>query len=538
MFTKPSNSSLLNPQLIRPVHVRDWMHTLLPVIGNVALGDVCMPKSHDAGMWYKSGGTRIGGTANNILTQTQSIYQQLHCGARMFDIRPVISGGKWVCGHYTHTGRMLGWQGGNGASIAEVIKDVNHFADETKELIIIEVSHSYNIDAERSCNDSERADLLDRLSGFHYIYQAANPRGIRLDRERINNYIGGGKSCVLVVFAGDEDFNPEHLAARGFYINTQLPLRDRGVCRMQTDSEAIDCTLGLAQFSVLNLTKAHVLREFPVLLQHMANDYPSTISIDDVHNVDAVTFAVAVNCFRNKVGHGAEPVVVYGGRHLEDPGVRGHILFAILHHNDFVVSNENLGGDPLPNVVKSCAVYYQENGLVKGRFAWEGQPLRFSQDIHHIVYGGVEVTQQGVYNRFYDALTKRDPLQVHNTNLGGDPLPGVQKTCTVEYTTSSYALRKRRTVRELETFDFDMDILSVEYGDRPITDLGVIESMFKAMKDNQAFLVNNLTMGGDPKPGVRKVCKVRYMAGKYARESKVKEVKEDGKMWLEAERPE
>jgi len=439
-------------------HVRSWMQVNISIIGSLPLKDVCLPASHDAGMWYKSNGTMIGGTENNILTQTQSIYQQLQYGARVFDIRPTISHGKWVCGHYTDTGKWpLGWQGGDGASIDEVIDNVNRFTDENKELVIIDISHTKNMEEERDCNDAERADLLNKLSRFNHLYRTNNSKDFRLDNAPVNDYIGGNKSCVIVTLPHDEGFDLNNLAPRGFYIkNTQLPLKDRSMTHSQTDDEAIKSTLGGPEFgspfSVINLSKPYIAGQLPLVLQSMVNDFPNTIVIDNVHNVDVITLSLAVTYHRHNISKGdTAPVIVYGGKLITSPEICSRVAAAIQKHEDYAVTNESMGGDPLDGVPKSCAVYYSDGGLVKGRFAREQQALPFSYDIRRIVYGGVEITQQAVYNRFFNAFAKRESIQITNDSLGGDPTPNIFKTCTIEYS------GKQRTMKEGEWMDFGRD---------------------------------------------------------------------------------
>jgi len=495
------------------------MQTHISIIGDLPLSDVTIPRSHDAGMYTKTWGTKIGGTENNILTQTQTILRQLEYGTRIFDIRPTFHSGEWYCGHYTNTSSLLGWQGGNGASIRDVISDVNGFLGKNPELVIIEIDHVGVMDGEmRDCVDEERADLLNLLSTFRPLYQG-NTKDVRHDSVHVNDYIRDNNPCVVVAVASDCHFNPDHLVSRGFYL-FDPPIRerkDRGLCRMQTNDEALNCTImSLGRdhhFSVLNLNKVHVAREFPAVLQDMARNYPSTISLDNIHNVDGLTVSLATTYHRHNVIKGnMDPVIVYGGRLITSSETTSRVTAAILKQEDYVVSNENLGGDPLEGVVKSCAVYYHSNGFVKGRFAWEGQALCFSQDIHRIVYGGVEITNQAVYNNIFHALNTGSSFHVTNGGLGGDPAPNVPKTCTIEYSSGS-SLRKRRTAAENEQVDFGQDIFSVEYGGSAITDPAVLENIFSAMKHGTRFLVCNVTMACDPKVGVTKTCRISYKNG-------------------------
>ena len=115
------------------------------------------------------------------------------------------------------------------------------------------------------------------------------------------------------------------------------------------------------------------------------------------------------------------------------------ILAEVAKGEDFVVSNANLGGDPLVNSVKSCAVYYSAGGFLKGRFALEGESLNFSKDIVSIFYGPagatvpVAITEQVAYYNFYNALLTGKSIAVNNKTMDKDPAPGVRKECTIVY---------------------------------------------------------------------------------------------------------
>lgn len=102
----------------------DWMQKSLGSIGNRTLKAICMPGSHDAGMTTFNPGT-AGANFANTQTQILNIYDQLRYGSRFFDIRPVISDGVFVAGHYSEVGTSTVWLGGNGQSIADVISQVN-----------------------------------------------------------------------------------------------------------------------------------------------------------------------------------------------------------------------------------------------------------------------------------------------------------------------------------------------------------------------------------------------------------------------------
>jgi len=110
-----------------------WMSTFIDKLGERKLKHICMPGSHDAGMYKLNGKTPVA-TQKNTQTQILNIYDQLRRGSRYFDIRPVVgNGGRWLTGHY---GNVLGvWQGANGESIDDMIADVNKCVPSTRNTI-------------------------------------------------------------------------------------------------------------------------------------------------------------------------------------------------------------------------------------------------------------------------------------------------------------------------------------------------------------------------------------------------------------------
>ena len=502
-----------------PNHVRRWMQGHISVIGDLPLSEICIPASRNAGMYVRFSETP-GGADDNDLFQTMSIYDQLRFGARMLDIRPTYHYGGWFCGHYTHTGAAFGWgewKGGDGASIEKVIEEINLFTSRNSELIIVNISLVFNMDEGRKCNNAERDQLLNLLSNLNYLYTARNPMDIRLDRMRLREYIDGNQPCVLVVFADDAylDLSPDHPASRNFFHKqTRLPINERHICpkrdgEVQEPDPGFGSSLGSTSASVLTMNDTFVQTEFPVVLQDITSDYPSTIVIDNVRNVDAITLSLATTYYRHYFSNGVtDPVIVYGGHLITSTEVFSRIATAIHNQEDYTVSNESLGGDPLYLVYKSCAVFYYDYGLVKGRFAWEGKALTFSQDVYRIIYGGVELTKQAVYNRAYRALVTQSSFQVVGNQLGGTP-PAENATCTIEYSTS-FSLRKRRTVLVGEVIDFSQDILSIEYGGHTITDPAVFEKIFLAMQRGRGYFVSKENFGVGATPTAQRSCRIWY----------------------------
>ena len=87
--------------LINPVSYpySGWMHDNLHILGDKKISEITIVGSHDSGTEKRNGGTSFSNNCNTK-TQTKNILTQLNYGARYFDIRPVISSGKFYTGHY------------------------------------------------------------------------------------------------------------------------------------------------------------------------------------------------------------------------------------------------------------------------------------------------------------------------------------------------------------------------------------------------------------------------------------------------------
>jgi hypothetical protein len=158
-----------------------WMQANLETLGGRALRQLCMPGTHDSGM-SQIGTCTFDGNADNTKTQTQGILEQLKRGARYFDIRPVISAGIFVTGHYSYIPALGSTQGCNGQSIADIISDINSFTSVEAELIILSLSGDMNTDVGepnyRSLDQGEWNSLIQKLQGINALYLGPAPKSI------------------------------------------------------------------------------------------------------------------------------------------------------------------------------------------------------------------------------------------------------------------------------------------------------------------------------------------------------------------------
>lgn len=203
-----------------------WMQKLLPVIWNRTLREVVMPGSHDSGMSALTGST-VGGVTGNVLTQTLNIGGQLAMGARYFDIRPVIANGIYTTGHYSYLNSALGWQGGNGETIDDIVSQINAFTATNAELIILNLSHDLDTDAANSAytslSQNQYTALLAKLATINHLYLAPNPESVDLTTLTVGQFISLGYAAVVVICApGDSSVTLGNYVQRGFYRADQL----------------------------------------------------------------------------------------------------------------------------------------------------------------------------------------------------------------------------------------------------------------------------------------------------------------------------
>lgn len=210
-----------------PRSATGWMQSNLATLGYRVLRQLCMPGTHDAGMSVIRPGT-VFAQPCNTKTQAVSIGQQLVLGARYFDIRPVVSAGQFVTGHYSafSTGSLTTWQGANGQSIAEIVNEVNAYTAEHAELVILYLSHDLDTDVGNSAyaafNQAQWEALLSQLRGLQYRF--AGP-ATDLSMLTLNQFIGANHAAVVVILDPSNDavaLSDRH--DEGFYAASCLPV--------------------------------------------------------------------------------------------------------------------------------------------------------------------------------------------------------------------------------------------------------------------------------------------------------------------------
>jgi hypothetical protein len=202
----------------------DWMQQSLSSIGNRTLKQICMPGSHDAGISNFKPGT-VGATFANTQTQYLNFYDQLLAGSRYFDLRPVISAGQWVAGHYSEV-EGLGWLGGNGQSIAEIIQQVNDFTTKYKELVIINLSHTLDTDNDYKDLTQEQWDkLFDTFKALNNRYTVTVPAKTDFSNKVLDDFIGD-RASVFILAQLPAGISLGNYANQGFFNQDNFPFYD------------------------------------------------------------------------------------------------------------------------------------------------------------------------------------------------------------------------------------------------------------------------------------------------------------------------
>jgi hypothetical protein len=206
----------------------DWMQQSMGSLANRTLRHICMPGSHDAGMSRFTPGT-IGANFANTQTQYLDIGQQLMAGSRYFDVRPVLSNGQWVSGHYSALENDVQdiWVGGNGQPVADMIKQINDFTSKYQELIIINLSHTLDTDNEyKDLTQAQWNALFDTLKDINNRYTIPNPGSTDFTTKVLGDFITD-RASVFIFAQLPSSVSLGDYSNQGFYSSTNFPFYDQ-----------------------------------------------------------------------------------------------------------------------------------------------------------------------------------------------------------------------------------------------------------------------------------------------------------------------
>lgn len=305
----------------------DWMHQSLGLLGCQPLRHICLPGSHDAGMSVLTHSTFLS-VEDNTLAQWVDIAGQLNAGIRYFDLRPVISAGQFVSGHYSKIGGS--WIGGNGQALSSMVDQINDFLSVNKELVILDFSHMYNTDdGWRGLNSDEYSGLFAELQRIEHRYTATPPNG-DLSALPLSVFISSSASVITIISDSlstsvppDSGIYPSNtLQIFNSYADTPLApvMRDDQLGKLAAQRTSRDSAMFLLSWTLttpLNIrdlaTQAHNLLFEPgddglwstIFKGKDQGAYPNIIMVDAIGSSDAndllaggkalTEFAVAVN---------------------------------------------------------------------------------------------------------------------------------------------------------------------------------------------------------------------------------------------------
>ena len=372
-FSRKDDGSGRQRWLFCDASVRNWMHDNLSWLGKKKLIDVCMPASHDAAMGVRNYITPFaawGSTQTQLLT----IREQLEMGVRYFDIRPSIRGGQYYSSHVTkvqrlwdlrnnpeslldtihstvlkafgvsgpvatiianevraEVARMINqitlYQGGDGQSMLSIINDVNDYTAIGKDLVILNLSNTIHLDADRPFVDADYAALWDQLTNINHLLKlpsSETEEEVNLNHFTMNRLIGNGPTVILRVDNG------RHLLGnrryQGFFSSADFPISDyydnvdprtqsyrQGHAKMVNEQQAIINTVlrliqdktslnlnGIARmFEELTIEQMSekIRRELyeNVVPKVKPDHYPNFINCDFIINENEADVAMAVN---------------------------------------------------------------------------------------------------------------------------------------------------------------------------------------------------------------------------------------------------
>ena len=194
------------------------------LLKELTLRQILWPGSHDARMHVARDLTMYA-TAGNTVTQLHSIREQLDLGVRLFDVRPNIKNGEFVCGHVNNCGPMLGWQGWFGKRLQDVVQGINDFtAQHVGECVIVHIHDFCGFDADhefRGFDQNEWRNVYDELAKLNNLLKLSDDEKEKpLSSFGWQKVVPEGKSTVIVVMsAGETYMSSNH--GQGFYKSGQ-----------------------------------------------------------------------------------------------------------------------------------------------------------------------------------------------------------------------------------------------------------------------------------------------------------------------------
>ena len=198
-------------QVARVVNASSWMTDNNALLGPLALNQIAIPGSHDAGMLTLPK-CSLGAGSGNTQTQSTNIAGQLAAGSRYFDFRPLLwtsLSPNYYLGHFSQFVGTV-WVGCAGQDLGSALSEIAHFLNQPgceKEIVLLNFSHTLSLNADYEgggFNEAEWAGLVQAvssvLSGDLYTVSGSTSTP-DLNTVTVNDVIASGKR-VIAVFDG------------------------------------------------------------------------------------------------------------------------------------------------------------------------------------------------------------------------------------------------------------------------------------------------------------------------------------------------
>lgn len=204
-------------------------------VADIALVNICLPGSHDAGMYLTQHCTPFANTGN---TQTQYLpmKQQLEAGLRIYDLRPWLYHGEFYAHHSTKCDG-LGCKGDKFINILHAVRD---FLDTHHELVILDLTHFCHT----SATDTAFLSLLNTTLGDR-IYRETSTTDIPLIQIPLRQILGADSRTGKVILLIESAENTPAARSKGYF-----------------NTDALHTAGGWTNDNMLPLLTAHQVRNF------------------------------------------------------------------------------------------------------------------------------------------------------------------------------------------------------------------------------------------------------------------------------------
>lgn len=297
-------------------YIGPWMSQSMGYLADRNLRQICIPGTHNSGISRLTHQTSIFATPSRVVNQYVPIKDQLRFGVRYFDIRPLKRDSDFWAGHVSKLGPWVGYQGGSGQSIDEIIDQINDFTNENHELIIVNISHDFNAETKYSgLSDSDWNELLSKLDRLKHLFFADGTAD--LSKMPLKTFIGKNEAAVILRIQGGGG-ELERRIGKGFFWAKSLPIYDqyaksskpevvmedqfrklkekRGSPDDEMFSLGWTMTMEGAIGDLLQWADERMNPRLPTILPETSKTvYPNIISVDGLRSTAVVAMATAIN---------------------------------------------------------------------------------------------------------------------------------------------------------------------------------------------------------------------------------------------------